>query len=146
LNTKPVTHVVFGQDKTGKPRAAVIPAMDLDTAHRAAASLGLKIGRADTPEALGLAQSLPELKVFATGKGLVPLVKKELYDRLTKLLAPVAATPPASQPNTTKVSASPAADLKSPVAVNLWEAIKPGSVVLCYDPEPGPDRSWWESF
>jgi hypothetical protein len=73
LNTKPVTHVVYGQDKMAKPRAAVIPAMDLDTAHRAAASLGLKIGRADTPE-----------------------------------------------------------------------AIKAGSLTLCKDPEPGPDRSWWE--
>jgi len=49
----------LGEDKEGKPRAAVILTTDLDAAHRAAASLGLKIGRAETPEALGLVRACP---------------------------------------------------------------------------------------
>ena len=79
-----------------------------------------------------------------TGKGLVPLVKKELYDRLTKVLVPVAASPPAPLPDAAKGTASQPAIPKAPAPTNPWEAIKVGTIVLCYDPEPGPERSWWE--
>jgi hypothetical protein len=144
LNTKTIAHVVHGLDKDAKPRAAVIPASDLDAAHRAAAGLGFKIGRAETPEALDLAKDLPELKVFVTGKGLVPLVKQQLFDRLTPLLVPIPAAPTgSSSPDKGKADASKTTDAKASPA-NPWQAIKVGSVVLCRDPKPGPERSWWE--
>jgi hypothetical protein len=87
LNTKSKTaaHVVLGLDKEGKCRAALVHPSDLETATRAATAQGFKIGRADSPQVLKLAMQLPDAKVFATGKGLVPLVRKDIYEWLRQL-------------------------------------------------------------
>lgn len=98
MNTKAKisAHVVLGLDKDGKPRAALIHPADLQAATKAAMSLGFKIGRADTPHALQMAKRLPDAKIFATGHGLVPLVRKDIYEWLSKgltLLEPKAEAP-----------------------------------------------------
>ena len=159
MNTKTTAYVVFGQDKEGTPRAATIPPADLEVATKAAGSMGLKVGRADTPEALSLAMPLPLVRIFATGKGLVPLVKKELYERLSKAVATIEPRTTAAEANPpARNEPSPQADLKaapkkvpdkSPIPSksgpsNPW-ALKVGNIVLVRDPEPGPDRAWWEA-
>jgi len=161
LNSKVKTsaHVVLGLDKEGKARAALIHPADLEAATKAAVSLGLKIGRADSPQALQMAKQLPDAKIFATGKGLVPLVRKDIYEWLNKGLTPVDAkagvpvgegqnkangADPAPSDKATKGNGSQPADAKPSAPTDLWQAIGVGSVVLCLDTDPGPDRGWWE--
>src|SRR5207302_1778239 len=75
-------------------------------------------------------------KLYASGNSLVPYTAKPLYEKLLGALeikeAPAGNNAPA---------ASPPAPTASPV--DLWARIKVGSIVLAFDPEPGPERSWW---
>jgi hypothetical protein len=106
--------VVIGLDKDQKPRAAIFPPSDTEAATKAAGLLGLRAAIAETPEALALAKQLPEGKIFATGKGLMPLVKRETFDKLLKLVTFLDA--PKGQ------SGTPPA--------HPWDAIEVGAIVL----------------
>ena len=82
MTTQEAILVIFGLGKDQKPRAARFKLTDEEVALRAAHAMGLGIGRAETPEALTLAKGLPEGKPFATGKSLLPLARKDAYDKL----------------------------------------------------------------
>jgi hypothetical protein len=155
LNSKPKTsaHVVLGLDKEGKPRAALIHPADLEAATKAAVSLGFKLGRADTPQVFQMAKQLPDAKVFATGKGLVPLVRKDIHDFLMKGLTIVAVpteqnqikeaagtakiTPEASKAGATKATGTP---IKPDP--RLWEQITVGSLVIAPERDAKADGYW----
>jgi hypothetical protein len=131
--------VVIGLDKDQKPRAAIFPPSDTEAATKAAGLLGLRAAIAETPEALALAKQLPEGKIFATGKGLMPLVKRETFDKLLKLVtflddkprptldatAPTAATAKAQAGPET----APKGQSGTPPA-HPWDAIEVGAIVL----------------
>jgi hypothetical protein len=149
LLTKPSPFVVLGLDEVGKPRAATFGYQDQVAATKAASVMGLKIGRADSPEAVALIKQLPLGRVFATGKGLMPLVKRDIYDRLLKLLKLDDPTP---EPTTTLVApkpsgaptrappdaVAPAASTKDKPHTDPWSAITEGNLVLaCTDPKEG---------
>ena len=145
LLTKSPPIVVLGLDKDQKPRAATFSGNDLAPATKAASVMGLQIGRAESPEAIALVKQLPLGRVFATGKGLMPLAKRELYEKLLKVLKletlkplPATAMEPAPESAGQKPPSTTAAPTSDPGGINI------GSVVLCRDPQPGPDRSWWE--
>ncbi len=146
--TKTSAHVVLGLDKDGKARAALVHPTDLEAAAKAAASLGFKLGRADSPHALQMAKRLPDAKVFATGKGLVSLVRKDIFEWLTKGLtmletkaeAPSTETKAAAASDGTTASSTTNggdsnADGQSDGTTakpdpKLWDQIKVGSVVI----------------
>jgi hypothetical protein len=125
--------VVLGLDSEKKPHAARFSLVDEAAVRKAAGVKGLKIGVAKTKEATEIAAKLIEGKIFDSGRGLVPFVSRETYDKLLAVLEIKEDVP----------SPSPAA-ATSGKTTDLWAAIKVGSFVLAYDPEPGPDRSWWE--
>jgi len=52
-------------------------------------------------------------------------------------------TSPTTAPGATQHKA--AASTQSTAAKDPWAAITVKSVILCRDPEPGPERSWWEA-
>jgi len=128
--------VILGIDSDGKPHAAVFAQADEAVVHKAAQAMGVRCGVAKDDKSRALARKLPEGKIFAAGKALVPLVKQAVYDQLLQLLvfvdAPGATIPPDNGGQT--ASASP---------LTRWEDIKVGSVVLCQD--DGAEPAWWES-
>ena len=138
--------VIFGLGKDSKPRLARFAAADQETALKAANAMGLGMGRAETPEAIALAKSLPEGKPFATGKSLLPLAKKDTYERLTKMITALDPKLLTNLPekSTPADTGAPGEPHKGPYK-DPWTYIQVGSVVLHRDPEPGPDRSWWEA-
>jgi hypothetical protein len=150
LSNKEKLFVVIGLDKDQKPRAAIFPPSDTVAATKAAGLLGLRAALAETPEALALAKQLPEGKVFATGKGLMPLVKRETFDKLLKLVTFLDDKPrptldtPAPTPSTAKAQAGPETAPKGQVSApssNPWDAIEVGAIVLWrVDPKEG----WFE--
>jgi hypothetical protein len=119
MNTKqtaPLTIIVAGLDKSGAPRAAAYPAEMTETAAQAAADWSLKIGRAESAEALDLAKSLPHGSLFPSQKFEPPTIKRETYNLLIKTIK-----------------------LNEPLAVtykNPWDLLEIGGLCLCEE-EPG---------
>ena len=112
----PLTIVVVGLDKSGGHRAAAYPADMTETAVRAAADWSLKIGRAESEEALKLAKDLPHGSLFPSQKFEPPSIKRETYDALIKNIT-----------------------CNEPLAVtykNPWDMIEIGGTVLCEE-DPG---------
>ncbi len=118
----PLTIVVVGTDKSGGHRAAAYPAEMTETAVRAAADWSLKIGRAESEEALKLAKDLPHGSLFPSLKFEPPSIKRETYDALIKNIT-----------------------CNEPLAVTYkdpWDMIEVGGTVLC---EEAPGEGFYLS-
>jgi hypothetical protein len=82
--------VLFGFDETGKPRAARFSGEHTDLAARAAGLMNLTICYVNSSELAMIAQQLPVGRIHANGRGLVPNVRRDLYDHLIAASAAVA--------------------------------------------------------
>ena len=130
--------VVLGLDADKKPRAAKFSVADEKTVVKAAAAQGLKIGRPKTDEATELALRLVDGKIYASGKGLLPLVKAETYEQLLKLLK---IEEPKVEPATVNSASTSAKPSPAPTGgADPWASITTGATVLCRDPKDG---GWW---
>lgn len=125
--------IMFGLDSEMKPHAARFKITDETAVRKAAVAKDFKVGLAKSKEAVELANKLPEGKLFDSGNGLAPFVSKDTYEKLLPLLD-VKENPAGTSGGT----------LPAPNVADLWSAITVGTTVLVHDPEPGPDRSWWE--
>jgi len=77
--------IVFGTDDTGKPHASTFT---IDQRHDAIRAAGLMSFRAFAVEGealTNLAEKIPAGKVFNSGKGFVPFVKREIGEQLDQL-------------------------------------------------------------
>ena len=84
--------------------------------------------KVETAEQAALATQLPVGKVLATGQGSVPLVRKDLFNKLLSLL-------PAAEKG----------GLREPRrAPSTWAEIGVGDMVLAEDPIP--NHGWWEAI
>jgi hypothetical protein len=134
--------VILGLDSEKKPHAARFDLGDEPAVRKAAGHKGFRIGHAKTQEAAQLAGKLIEGRIFDSGRGLVPFVTAAIYDQLLKLLEiepPAPAAPAIASTHPAKASHAPTVH-----GSDAWANIKIGTVILCRDPQPGPDRSWWE--
>jgi hypothetical protein len=133
--------VILGLDADKKPRAAKFSESDEKAVMRAAAAQGLKIGRPKTDEAMELALRLVDGRIYASGKGLLPLVNAATYDQLLKLLQ---IEEPKIEPLPVKPKAAPGKPVTASVLIpDPFFKIAVGSTVLC-PTDKGKDRSWWE--
>lgn len=147
--------VVLGMGSDDKPHASRFTDEDATLAIRAAQLMNFHAVRVTDPELQRAVEELPIGKIFATGRGLVPFVKRELYDKLAVLVGSDAeahqdaaptdsvivqqADKPAANDRTEKaVAADDPATLKDP-----WAAIVVGSMVLGYSKI---DESWFEAI
>ena len=126
--------IVLGLDADQKPRAAKFDVADEKTVRKAAAAQGLKIGRPKTDEATELALRLVDGKIYSSGKGLMPLVNSETYEKLLKLLE---IEDPKVEVATVKASSAPAS------GADPWSKVAVGTIVLCKDTST-KDGGWWE--
>jgi hypothetical protein len=140
--------ILFGTDDSGKPHASTF---NIDQRHHAIKAAGLMGFRALAVEGetlTGLAAKIPAGKVFSSGKGFVPFVKRDVGalldqfatdhpDQLITVSAPV------------EEASSSAEDIDGPDAGYViaakeqpksWTDIKLGSRVLAVD---DPDDGWW---
>jgi hypothetical protein len=130
---KPVgkTYVVFGTDEFTKPRAARFSAEDPELLARAAEALRLRLVEVEAAdeELAEVAAKLPVGRLHATGKGLVPYIKGELYCEL--LLAAVGELWPQKNPD--------------PAPQDLprsWDDVAPGHLVVARETL---EFGWWEA-
>ena len=149
--------VLLGFDGDSKPHAARFEQRYQAAALRAAGLMGLKAVTVGVDaEVQKAASELPHGKIFATGRGLVPLVKKTLFDKLWSLVGTErelnAKEPPAAEAKTEdkEPPALEAQPAKDPVGTkpeaqptDPWSDIKVGSLVLGKSPDP--DEGWYEA-
>ena len=146
--------VLFGLDETRKPRAARFSGEHIDLVAKAAGLMNLAICYVNSPELATIAQQLPAGCIHANGRGLVPNVRRDLYDKLIE--ASGAATKSDSEnqgigkpaDNPTEISA-PNSDPASPAPSVLegyprdWNDIGVGHLVIAQE---GAVSGWWEAI
>jgi hypothetical protein len=146
--------VLFGLDETGKPRAARFSGEHIDLAAKAAGLMNLIICYVNSPELATIAQQLPVGRIHANGRGLVPNVRRDLYDRLIEATRPATKTDSDNQgtgtpaDNPTEIGA-PNSDPASP-APNIaqgypcdWDDIGVGHLVIAQEDAV---NGWWEAI
>lgn len=140
--TEPGVLVVLGVDAESKPHASKFPLADRELVLRAAGLMGFRVIELGAGDVAGLRVAIPAGKVFATGKGFVPFVKRELYEQLALKLGTAAELPvpaPVVAPASRK-TAAPAAIQASPPQATLhlgapWMELVVGDLVLARDDE-----------
>lgn len=145
--------ILMGRDERGRAHASVFTAIDTEAASRAAELMGLRTV-AITEALRPLAADLPQGRLFASGKGLVPFVKANTYQRLLvaagmpdkpmplKAAGKATEAPPPARVGSGGIGGSDGGDgaaAKRPVA---FDQIGIGSVVLACQ---GPQQGWWEA-
>jgi len=131
-------YVVLGMASDGKPHASKFSEAEAGPATKAASLMGYRIGKAESEKARAAAGGLPVGKIFETGRGLVPLVKADLYDQLNASLS--------FEPASKLMANNPAQAGKAvgdTAPADPWAAIKVGGLVLAFDKTN--NEGWWEA-
>lgn len=117
------TIVLFGLDENGKPRAARFIDDNENLIARLAQALGLRMGIATGSKHADTLDEIPVGRVYATGKGSVPNISQDLYDKLNALVGgepgPISTTLPKN-----------------------WDDLAPGHLVIAQDTIAD---GWWEA-
>ena len=152
--TSPPILILYGLDTDGRPRAACVQCCSGRPCQEGSRKPELQVLRIETAEQIELARQVPSGEILAPGRGNVPVVRKELFDKLLALVprarqrsftrgclscggqfrtvcdhdgqfGPASKAPPPKQPPTT------------------WAEIDVGDLVLAenWDPETG----WYEA-
>lgn len=74
--------ILFGRDERGRPHASRFAGEEIGGAQDAARLMCLHLAVAETTTLRGIVERLPAGRLFPSGKGFVPFVKGDLYDRL----------------------------------------------------------------
>lgn len=144
--------IVFGLDKDGKPHGSWFGEPDAALATKAAGVMNMRALPLETEAHRTIAAELPAGRVFGSGRAFVPFIKKGLYERLSDLAGPVAATT-APQPETaahgaaadtgdTADAAARAPAAGEPRYPRSWAGVAVGSLVLISE---GDQDGWYEA-
>ena len=144
--------IVLGLDDGGKAHASWFGEAEVGMAEKAAGMMGMAaLPVADASDLKGLADQLPQGRVFESGRAFVPFVKRTLYDAIATHLPPgyqfpVRALDDRPPPKPKKASAPDAPESgptrPEPHRPTDWEKIEVGSLVLATE---GPMEGWFEA-
>ena len=123
--------IVVGFDEKSKPRAARFAASQAALATKAANLMGLTVCPV-TPALVELSKKLPGGRVYASGSGFIPNIKRPLFDKIVE--ASGITLPSAHPANSTT---------PSPTLPSSWDDIDVGKLVLIRDE---PENGWWEAI
>lgn len=132
LTTQPPALVLFGNDGSGKPRAAWFDAADAEAAMTAAADMRLRALPLTDNAGRDLAGKLARGRILPSGRALVPFAKRDLYARLVALAGEEARLTAAQSTQTNPPGASdasspdPSAEADAPAAANGGTAAPSG--------------------
>ena len=127
--------IVLGRDDNGKPLAARFPSDQASLVAKAAKAMSLTVGKANDPALAELAKKLPIGRLYATGRGFVPPVRRGLYDELVEQLQLAGQQLPREPDQST---AQPAPGLPT-----NWNEIAVGHLVIAHE---SAIEGWWEAI
>lgn len=142
VNNAPL--VIFGLGEDKKPRAARFDPAQGEAVRKAAALMGLRVGVPKTPEASELTNKLAVGQLYASGRGLTPLVKPDLYAKLIEKLdlEPVTVASPPKGTNAAPATPAKAAEAPQTALGGAWAVLKVGDKVIAPERRPQED-GWW---
>jgi hypothetical protein len=123
--------IVFGVDGDCKPHAAWFSKDQAGTARAAAKQLRFNVIEVSNGMAGELIANLPPGRIHASGPGMVPVVREDLYEKVVAALN--ARGEAGREPGEPTAADTPTS----------WDAIKPGHVVLAYDTLV---EGWWAAI
>ena len=127
--------IVLGRDDNGKPLAARFPSDQASLVAKAAKAMSLTVGKANDAALAELAKKLPIGRLYATGRGFVPPVRRGLYDELVEQLQLAGQQLPREPEQST---AQPAPGLPT-----NWNEITVGHLVIAHE---SAIEGWWEAI
>ena len=125
------TLVMFGTDEHAKPRAARFTSASVTVVTKAAQAMQLKFAEVTTEAQAEVAQKLPTGRLYSTGKGFVPPVRRELFAKLLAAFGIEA------------VGDTPRAASADHVYPASYDEIAPGHLVLVQE---SLKYGWWEAI
>ena len=132
-NADPTTIILFGLDEHDKPRAARFTGHGTQLLAKAAAAMKLRHCEAKTADLLEVAKKLPKGRLYSNGRGFVPYVRRDLYDKLVA----------ACDEGTAAVRTTKAGSAATYPRPRNWQEIAPGHLVIMQE---GPRLVWWEAI
>ena len=127
--------IVLGRDEAGKPRAARFPASQSSLVAKGAKAMNLTVCTAEGAALAELAKKLPSGRLYATGRGFVPSVGRNLYVKIVEQLN-----------LTGQLVAGEIDDSDEQPAPGLpatWDDIAVGHLVIAHD---SANAGWWEAI
>src|ERR1700730_9916033 len=121
--------ILFGADEYAKPRAATFSAEDPALLAKAAETMFLRLVQVTDPEVAEIAATLPAGRLHASGKGLVPYIKGDLYNELLCATLPNQAPKPNPAPSPQDLP-------------RTWDELGPGHLVIARETL---EVGWWEA-
>ncbi len=122
------TLIVYGVDADKKPHAARFIASQPELVAKAADLMGLTLHEVSSPAVEALADLLPNGRLYATGNGFVPPIRKDLYEQLSGAIADA------------NRAAGTEAETKLPPN---WDEVAPGHLVIANE---GPGSGWYAAI
>jgi hypothetical protein len=132
-DTEPAV-IVFGYNEHRVPQAAWFSNAEADLAIRAARLMGLRVLQIENDAQRELAAQLRQGQVYAADRTFAPAVQRELFDKLSALAGPVAASSPA------EITAGKDEAASRPAS---WQAIAVGALVIAHESH---EDGWWEAI
>jgi hypothetical protein len=131
--TPPVAVVLFGLDETGKPKAATFGEKLAALATTAAQQMHLQVVPVANPALAEIASLLPAGRIYSSGRGLIPFIRRDLYAKLLVAAGPSSGT--GQSATSPKQPADPGGNSSDPKGgsgrrPSDWDEIGPGDVVL----------------
>lgn len=121
--------VVYGFGDDQKTRAAVFAEPEIELARKAADLMGLSVFDCETPNLPKVLKIVPKGRVYASGWGFVPYIRRSLFDDLIKVMGVPTPKPPKSIPQ--------------PPLPTSWDSIGIGHLVLAQADSAA--SGWWET-
>jgi hypothetical protein len=128
--------IVLGRDEQGKPQAARFPANQSDLATKAAKAMNLVVGKAEGTALAELAGKLPIGRLYASGRGFVPPVRRSVYDKIVEQLRLAGQQVP-------KESGQGNGERPTPGLPTTWDDIAVGHLVIAHE---SAIEGWWEAI
>jgi hypothetical protein len=128
--------IVLGRDDNGKPLAARFPSDQASVVAKAAKAMNLTVCKANGGPLTELAKKLPVGRLYATGRGFVPPVRRGLYDELVEQLGLAGQPLPKDLAQATAKESAPGLPIS-------WNDISVGHLVIAHE---GAKDGWWEAI
>ncbi|MBW9090042.1 hypothetical protein JNB91_19725 [Rhizobium wenxiniae] len=142
--TRAPAFIMVGLDDKGKPHASWFAADHADAAAAAAELMGMALVEV-ADDLAAIAVTLPQGKLFESGKAFVPFVKRSTYDVLAAHLSDDYLTAAAQRVHDAAGASADYAEASKgeapPRKLFDWRKIAVGDVVLASD---GPSEGWYE--
>ena len=141
-----VPTVLYGLDANHKPQAARFPEKLCDLALKAAQQLKLNVLKVTTDDIAQVAGRLPVGRINSSGRGLVPYVKRPLYDQVLAVANGAGSTAASGVPHgLAKIPLNQDCEDGNPAGSDglpkTWKDIGPNQLVIVQQNLPD---GWWE--